>query len=59
MDAAELEQWVSSMRKAAQAGQLTDEHRQQLTSLQFVWKPNVVSVSNLVAAPHIAMLQHQ
>lgn len=37
-----LELWVSDIRKAAKAGQLSEVQQQELSNLGFVWKPNVV-----------------
>jgi hypothetical protein len=41
-DAAPLQRWVAATRRAAAAGRLTQQQRQQLEVLGFVWKPNVV-----------------
>jgi hypothetical protein len=56
-DAASLSSWVSAMRKAGQkkqegkqqgkqgSGGLTEQQRQQLDALGFVWRPDTVSSS--------------
>lgn len=43
-DASKLSKWVRWARKAAKQGLLQDEQQQQLESLDFVWKPNVVGI---------------
>lgn len=47
-DAANLSSWVQWARKAAKQGQLSDEQKQQLESLAFIFKPNVVCAIQLL-----------
>jgi hypothetical protein len=56
-DAASMSTWVTAVRKAGQKQQgkrggqgLTEQQRQQLDELGFVWKPDTVSISSNISS---------